>query len=66
MSIKDKARVLIDIRQVLAIEQRLERCKKLAKSKGSPPDTQLFKEIYKRIYDILKDDYLDEFYQKVL
>lgn len=44
----------------------MEKNQQLAKAKGTPPDSQLFKEVHYRIYKILKANYLDEFYQKVL
>ena len=38
----------------------------MAKQKGTPPDVQLFRTVHYRIYKILKQNYLHEFYQKVL
>ena len=66
MQTKDKARVLVDLQHVSQIEKMLEQNKQMAKQKGTPPDTRLFNTIHRRIYLILKANYLDEFYQKVL
>lgn len=66
MTVKEKAKLLVDITQVNQIDQKLKKCKEIASSKGIPPDAQLFRDIQHRIYKILKTNYLDEFYSKVL
>lgn len=63
MSIRDKARMLVDKNLILSIERKLAKSNELAKSKNQPPDTQLFIDIHFRIYKILKTNFLDEFYQ---
>ena len=66
MNLRDKARMLIDISEVHATERELDKMQQLAKQKGAPPSAQLFKSLHRRIYNILKYNYLPEFYKKVL
>lgn len=62
MNIREKAALLVDINDVKQIEKELEKRQQLAKSKGMPPHPQLFSAIIRRIYSILKQNYLNEFY----
>lgn len=52
-------------KEIKQIEDSLRHLEVQAKAKGDPPDPKLFKSIHQRIYLILKDNYLDDFYQKV-
>lgn len=62
MNAKEKAKLLIDLNEVKYIEKMLAQRQALAKQKGMPPDPQLFKPVYYRIYHILKQNFLHEFY----
>jgi len=52
---------LVDINEVKIIEKKLEK-QQINSKKGFPPDSRLFEEIHYRIYKILKQNYLPEFY----
>ena len=66
MTIQNKAKLLVDHDEVNQIEAMLRASEAQYKAKGVHPDPQLFKSILQRIYWILKQNYLPEFYQKVL
>lgn len=57
----EKSKILVDINEVKIIEKKLEKQQIMSK-KGVPPDPRLFEEIHYRIYKILKQNYLPEFY----
>ena len=65
MSYNDKSKVLVDQNEIDKIEKNLSKQIENSK-KGHHPDPRLFEAIHYRIYKILKQNYLPEFYQKVL
>ena len=62
----EKAKILVDSNELKKLEDGLSNNKVYAKTKGYLPDAKLFQSVHKRIYEILKTNYLPEFYQKVL
>ena len=58
----EKAKILVDSNELRKLEDGLSNNKVLAKTKGYLPDPKLFQSIHKRIYEILKMNYLPEFY----
>ena len=66
LNIKEKARMLVDINEVEDIVEAMKKQEANSKNKAIPPDPQLFKAIHHRIYKILKQNYLPDFYSKVL
>jgi len=66
LNLPGKAQLLVDYeREVKPIEDRLRHLQALHKAEGREPDPQLFKAVHSRIYIILKQNYLNDFYQKV-
>ena len=62
MTIQNKAKLLVDQDEVNQIEAMLRASEAQYKAKGVHPDPQLFKTILQRIYWILKQNYLPEFF----
>ena len=58
--------MLVDINEVEDIVEAMKKQEANSKNKAIPPEPQLFKAIHHRIYKILKQNYLPEFYSKVL
>ena len=62
-----KAAVLVpDIALVKRLQDELRQREALAKAQGKPLEPKFLMPVYKRLYEILKQNYLNDFFQRVL